>query len=361
LDNAFQPAAVILDDQDTSRTVLAAMLMRLDWSIAVQTYAEPRACLAAVADATPDLMLVDYRMPGMTGIEFTARFRALPDCAEVPLVMVTVANDRLVRLQALEAGATDFLLKPVDFHECRARCHNLLTLRYQHLLIGERARFLESKVSAAAHTVLTRERETMLRLARAGEFRDHETGHHIERVAHYVRLIGAGLNLAGDEWETTALAAMLHDIGTIGVPDRVLLDKARHTPEKTALMRRHTAIGHQILRDSPSGYLRIGAEIALHHHERFDGAGYPAGLAGTDIPLAARVTAVADVLDALTSHRPYRRAWTMTQAIEYMRCQAGTQFDPECVQALLRSWPQVSDVYYEFRDHARSEHLVPHH
>lgn len=337
------------------------MLMHLDWPIAVQSFAEPHACLAAVAVDTPDLMLVDYRMPGMTGIEFTARFRELPNCAQVPLVMVTVATDRLVRLQALEAGATDFLLKPVDFHECRARCQNLLTLRHQHLLIRERAHFLESKVETATQTVLTRERETMLRLARAGEFRDHETGHHIERVAHYVRLIGAGLGLAADEWETIALAAMLHDIGTIGVPDEVLLDKARHTPERTALMQRHTVIGHQILRDSPSGYLRIGAEIALHHHERYDGTGYPDRLTGTDIPSAARITAVADVLDALTSHRPYRRAWAMTQAIEYLRCQAGIQFDPECVRALLRSWPKVTEVYYEFRDHARSDHLVPHH
>jgi two-component system, response regulator RpfG len=361
LNNTFNPVVVILDDQDTSRTVLAAVLTQLDWPIKIRSFAEPHTCLATVADEPPDLMLVDYRMPGMTGIEFTTRFRTLPDCAEVPLVMVTVATDRLIRLRALEAGATDFLPKPVDFHECRVRCRNLLTLREQHLLIGERAQVLESKVIAATQTVLTRERETLLRLARAGEFRDHETGHHIERVAHYARLIGAGLRLVPDEWETIALAAMLHDIGTIGVPDGVLLDKARHTPERTAVMQRHTVIGHQILRDSPSAYLRIGAEIALHHHERFDGTGYPAALGGTEIPLAARVTAVADVLDALTSHRPYRRAWSMTQAIEYLRRQAGTQFDPECVQALMHSWSKVSEVYYEFRDHARSEHLVPHH
>jgi two-component system response regulator RpfG len=295
-------------------------------------------------------VLVDYMMPDMDGIEFVKRLRALPGYEHVPIVMVTVHDDRKVRYAALDAGITDFLTKPVDARECLARCRNLLTLRRQHLVLEDRRRLLEHMVEDATREVREREKETLMRLARAGEFRDEETGYHLIRMARYSRLIATALALEPDESQTIELAAPLHDIGKIGIPDQILLKGAKLDPSEWEIMRRHPIIGHEILKGSASKYVRMGALIALGHHEKYDGSGYPNGLVGDHIPLCARIVSVADVYDALTSVRPYKKAWPSEQAFEYVAAQAGRHFDPRMVEAFQGMKKQVLQTQNEWRD-----------
>jgi two-component system response regulator RpfG len=286
----------------------------------------------------------------MDGIEFTRRVRAERRLADVPLIIVTVVEDRQIRYQALENGATDFLTRPIDPQEYRARCLNLLALRRSQKMLADRALWLEDQVVQATREVRTRERETLMKLAKAGEYRDKETGNHIIRMAKYARLIAEELRLTAMECDEIEAAAPMHDIGKIGIPDLIMLKPGRHTPEEQALMRRHPLIGHGILTDSPSRYLQMGAVIALGHHEKFDGSGYPQGLAGEDIPLPARIVAVADVFDALTSNRPYKRAWPFQDALNHILSESGKHFDPACVRAFELRIDAVAAIMRELGD-----------
>jgi len=264
--------------------------------------------------------------------------------------MITALEDRAIRYQALEAGATDFLTKPVDHTECRARCRNLLTLRQQQLTIKDRASWLEDQVDKATQEIRTRELETLLRLAKAGEYRDEETGGHILRMANFSRLIAERLGLSKDDCHVIETAAPMHDIGKIGIPDGVLLKPGKLDADEFRTMQTHARIGYEILKDSPSKYLQMGAVIAYGHHEKFDGKGYPNGLVGEAIPLPARIVAVADVFDALTSKRPYKRAWSVQDAVEYLQTEQGRHFDPACVQAFLTQLDKVLHIRQQLQD-----------
>jgi two-component system response regulator RpfG len=341
---------VIVDDRSTARSLLEGLARTLEPGVVVESFADPLDALAQMQRVTPDLIISDYRMPGMDGIEFTRRVRAERRLADVPLIIVTVVEDRQIRYQALENGATDFLTRPIDPQEYRARCLNLLTLRRSQKMLADRAQWLEDQVMLATREVRTRERETLMKLAKAGEYRDQETGNHIIRMAKYARLIAEELKLTAMECDEIESAAPMHDIGKIGIPDRILLKPGRHTPEEQAIMRRHPLIGHGILTDSPSRYLQMGAVIALGHHEKFDGSGYPQGLAGADIPLPARIVAVADVFDALTSNRPYKRAWSFQEALNHIRSESGQHFDPDCVRAFELRIDAVAVIMRELGD-----------
>ena len=341
---------MIVDDRSTARSLLEGLARTLEPGVIVESFADPLDALAQMQHVTPDLIITDFRMPGMDGIEFTRRIRADRRLADVPIIIVTVVEDRQIRYQALENGATDFLTRPIDPQECRARCLNLLALRRNQKMVADRAQWLEDQVMQATREVRTRERETLMKLAKAGEYRDEETGNHILRMAKYARLVAEELKLTAMECDEIEAAAPMHDIGKIGIPDQILLKPGRHTPEETAVMRRHPLIGHEILCDSPSRYLQMGAVIALGHHEKFDGSGYPQGLAGEAIPLAARIVAVADVFDALMSNRPYKRAWSFQDALNYLQSESGRHFDPACVRAFELRIDAVATIMRDLCD-----------
>jgi two-component system response regulator RpfG len=294
---------MIVDDQSTSRAILEELVRGIDVRVSVDGFARPIDAVLWATRSVADLILVDYLMPDMDGIEFVRRIRALPGYEAVPIIMVTVNEDRQVRYAALDAGVTDFLTKPIDARECLARCRNLLTLRRQQLALEDRKRLLEEMVDEATREVRERERETLNRLARAGGYRDREPAAHLARMARYTRLIADMAGIPRDEAETMELGAPLHDVGKIGTPDRILLKSGLFDAEETRIMRRHPIIGHEILKGSASLYVRMGAQIALAHHERFDGSGYPSGLVGDHIPLCGRVVGLADCFDALTTDR----------------------------------------------------------
>jgi two-component system response regulator RpfG len=341
---------MVVDDQSTGRAIMEQVVRTLDERVVVEGFARPVDAVVWATRHIADLVLVDYLMPDMDGIEFVKRLRSLPGYEHVPIVMVTVHDDRKVRYAALDAGITDFLTKPVDARECLARCRNLLTLRRQQLALEDRRRLLEHMVADATREVREREKETLLRLARAGEFRDEETGYHLIRMSRYSRLIAGAIGLEPDEVETIELAAPLHDIGKIGIPDQILLKAAKLDDGEWQVMRRHPLIGHEILKGSASKYVRMGALIALGHHEKYDGSGYPNGLEGDHIPLCARIVAVADVFDALTSVRPYKNAWSSEQAFDYLVAQRGKHFDPRLVEAFAGAKREVAGIQSEWRD-----------
>jgi two-component system response regulator RpfG len=347
---AARNTVMVVDDQSTGRAILEQVVKSLDERVVVEGFARPVDAVVWAARHVADLVLVDYMMPDMDGIELVGRLRSLPGYEHVPIVMVTGQEDKKVRYAALDAGITDFLTKPVDARECLARCRNLLTLRRQQLALEDKRRLLEGMVDEATREIREREKETLLRLARAGEFRDEETGYHLIRMARYSRLIANAIGLERDEAESIELAAPLHDIGKIGIPDGILLKPARLDETEWNTMQRHPVIGHEILKGSASKYVRMGALIALGHHERYDGKGYPNGLEGDHIPLCARIVAVADVYDALTSVRPYKTAWKSADAFDYIRTQRGKHFDPRLADAFLGMSAKVLEVQRDLQD-----------
>lgn len=342
------PAALIVDDQALSRLILEKLMSSLEEGMQVQSFGEPVRALEYVQVHEPDLVLVDYKMTRMNGVEFTRRFRQL--YKDIPVVMITGTEDKRVLYEALNAGANDYLSKPIDQTECRARCHNLLTMRKLHQVVKGRAKWLEERVSAATGEISRREQETLMRLAKAGEYRDEETGNHVLRMAKYSYFTAKRLGLSDDEAHLIEIAAPMHDIGKIGIPDNILRKPGKLDPDEFAIMKEHALIGYEILRDSPSKYLQLGAIIALGHHEKYDGTGYPGNLTGEDIPLTARIVAVADVFDALTSDRPYKKAWSITEAMGYIRSQKGQHFDRRCVEAFEQEIEVITSIRRTLQD-----------
>lgn len=297
-----------------------------------------------------DLIIVDYMMPALDGIEFIRRLRLTPGKQAVPILMITTNEQKEVLYEALDAGATDFLTKPIDRIEFLARTKNMLSLSKSRVQLADRAAWLAEEVRKATAEISERELETVVRLSKAAEYRDPETGAHIVRMAHFAALIGRGMGLSQEDQDLLLLAAPLHDVGKVGIPDAILLKPGRLDAAELAIMKKHAEYGHQILAGSLSRVLQAGAVIALTHHEKFDGTGYPRGLQGQDIPVFSRIVAVADVFDALTSRRPYKSAWTLESAVENLRAGAGTSFDPACIDALLSQWDDILAIRNRFLD-----------
>jgi two-component system response regulator RpfG len=299
-------------------------------------FIKPESALSWLHWHSADLLVCDSLFPGIGAAELIRRIRQLPDNNDLPVLMMAPWSDRERRRRVLDAGASDLLTTPVDDLEFHARCSNLLTQRSQQRIIRERSHWLERRISEAISDIRLREHETLLRLAKAGEYRDEETGNHVIRMAKYSGIIAEQLGLSQADCEAIELAAPMHDIGKIGIPDEILRKPGRLTHGEFEIMKTHTIIGHEILKDSPSKYLQMGAVIALSHHEKFNGTGYPDKLASTDIPLPARIVSVADAYDALTSERPYKTKWPIKKTLDYLHQLRGKYFDPDCLDALTR-------------------------
>lgn len=349
LENAA-PLVVIIDDEFTSRTILERIVRNVRNDILVKAFSDPIEALAWVRVNQPDLIMVDYMMAGMTGLEAIQQMRQTLSLEGVPIVVVTSIEEREIRHKVLESGATDFITKPIDPYECMVRCRNMLSLRMQQKVILNRAQFLEQRITEATERVRLREQETLFRLAKAGEYRDEDTGNHIIRMAKYSRVIAEKIGLPQDQCDLIEASAPMHDIGKIGIPDHILLKPGRLTAEELVIMRTHAVVGFRILQDSPSKYLKLGATIALSHHEKYDGSGYPYNLKGEEIPLEARIVALADVYDALTSNRPYKRAWTIEAAVEYVTSNRGSHFDPQCVDAFISQLSVITQIQQQLLD-----------
>ena len=340
---------LIVDDTPVNLVLFSALVQKLAGCTDFP-FDEPLKALEWAKTNTTDLLILDYMMPDMDGLEFITAFRKLPGHDETPILMVTASDQKEVRYAALDTGATDFLMKPLDRVEFLTRSRNMLALQASRKKLGDHAAWLADEVRKATSEIVLRERETVLRLSKAAEYRDPETGAHIMRMAHYSQLIARQLGLKIEEQELILEAAPLHDIGKVGIPDGILLKPGKLTEAEFEIMRQHAQIGYEVLKGSSSRVLQSGAEIALGHHEKFDGSGYPRGLAGEAIPLFSRIVAVADVFDALTSERPYKRMWDDESANRLIRSQTGLHFDPRCVDAFFSGWDDVMQIRQTFRD-----------
>jgi len=347
---AQRNTVLIIDDLFSSRLLLAEIVRQIDGKLNLELFDTPSRALEFARNNRVDMVLTDYKLPEFDGVQLVRQIRALPHCVDVPIVVITVVDDRRVRYEALEAGATDFLIKPLDEHETRARCSNLLELRRHKIVLSDQARVLQYQVDKSIAEIHERELETLAKLAKAGEFRDRTTGNHLARMARYSALIGQNLGLAPETVHVLEVAAPMHDIGKIGIRDSILLKKGALTADEDVVMKTHPRIGYDILKGSPSKYLSMGAIIALGHHEKFDGSGYPNGLHGEDIPIVARVVAVADVFDALVSERPYKHAWTIEEAFAHLESQKGKHFDPRCIEAFMSGAVQVREIHKQHSD-----------
>jgi putative two-component system response regulator len=336
---------LILDDAELNNVLMTEAVRGIEGA-EPKTFTEPRLALEFVEAHAAEIgvAVTDFDMPGMTGLEFIRAARKVPDFEHVPIVMVTSLDQRQVRREALAAGATDFMGKPFDGIEVKARIGNLLALNQARREQQDRAAWLAREVAAAVSVIEAREREIVARLVKATERRDTDTGNHVFRVASYARLIAASLGHSPAWCDQIELASTMHDIGKIGIPDAILLKRGPLSSEERKLMASHAEEGRRILEGSSSEVVQLAADIAISHHERWDGEGYPRGLRGEEIPLCGRIVAIADVFDALTSARPYKAAWPFAQARAYLIENSGTQFDPRCVRAFLDRWPHVLDI-----------------
>jgi putative two-component system response regulator len=347
-----QPATIVLVDDDPVSLGLLEEIIGAMPLTSVVAFAEPEEALAWCHASTPDVIVSDYHMPGMDGLELLALLRAEQQLRDVPIMIVTALNDREVRYRALEIGASDFLAKPLDQHEVVARIRNMILVRQAQQGLEVRARELAFQVRLATESLIQREREAIIRLGRAGEFRDWGSSAHTQRVARYAGAIARGCGLSEADTERIELAAQMHDVGKIGIPDSILLKAGPLAPAEYEVMKQHTVIGERVLGDSSSALLRYAAVIARSHHERMDGSGYPDGLKGEEIPLSARIVAVADVFDAMTADRPYRKASPIEAAIAHLRNSAGRHFDARCVDALLAALPAMLEARERSKDAA---------
>ena len=339
---------VIVDDQMSARTMLRHVIEDIAPELTVYDFGDPLTALSWCENEQVDLLLLDYRMPEMDGLEFARQLRLPPSHRDIPIVLITVVGDEPVRQAALDVGVIDFLVKPIRPRELRARCSNLLQLRRQNESVKQRALSLEKRLLTSIRQVEERERETLSRLARAIEYRDAGTSAYLERMAHISGLIAKQMGLPEEAVRIIEMAAPLHDIGKIAIPDAVLLKQGELTEQETTIMRRHPQIGHELLSGSQNRFLQVAALIALRHHECYDGSGYPDGLMGEAIPLEARIVAVADVCDALLSARPYKEAWSVDATLAYLYTQRGHRFDPRCVDAVICARSALERICEQF-------------
>lgn len=342
---------------DDSRSMIAAMqqaIASLD-DVEVIAFLEPVKALDGLAEEMPDLILVDYSMPGMSGIDVIRQVRATPETASVPVIMVTSNSETGLKMAAMEAGATEFLSKPFDQSELKIRVSNLLRIRAEQRKLALQAQELQRKFDEAMARVERREEEIIWRLSRAIGCRDGETGQHLDRVAVIARMIAEELGFDERQAREIFLASPLHDVGKLAVKDAILLKPGRLTPDEFTEMKKHTEFGQEILKNSSSDLIRTAERIAASHHEKWDGTGYPRGLKGAEIPIEARIVAVADVFDALCSERPYKQAWPLQKALQEIMNNSGKHFDPSCVAAFARRWAQIRELFQRGEDASYDE------
>ncbi len=327
---------LIVDDELANLRLLERTLERWGY-FNVESTTDPEEAITLFTWSLPDIVLLDLAMPEVDGFSFLDRIKPLiPADYHLPVIVLTADVTPATRRKALSAGAKDFLTKPFDQMELLLRIWNLLETRYFHVQLQEQNRTLEQRVQERTQELEEAQLEILERLAQAAEYRDDDTGQHTQRVAALSALIAQELGLDAAEIELIRQAAPFHDVGKIGVSDSVLLKPDKLTVEEFELIKVHTTIGAGLLSGGRSEVMQMAECIALSHHERWDGRGYPYQLKGEDIPLPGRIVCLADVFDALTNERPYKTPWPVDEAIAEIIRQAGRQFDPRIVSAFQR-------------------------
>jgi len=340
---------MIVDDEQVNLKLLEKML-RAEGYTNLVSISDPRQVRDAYCAEPTDLILLDLNMPFLNGYEVMAQLKELEDPLLPPILVLTAQGSRDFLMRALNEGARDFLSKPFDRYELLARVRNLLEAHLALRLTFDKKGVLEEMVRKRTAEVIQSRLEIVQRLGRASEYRDNETGRHILRMSHSAALLAKQIGWSKERCDLMLYASPMHDLGKIGISDTIMLKPARLTDEERAIMETHTTIGADILSGSNNELLETARVIALTHHEKWDGSGYPRKLSGEAIPMEGRVAAVVDVFDALTSIRPYKKAWPIEEAVEDMRQNSGTHFDPKLVDHFMKILPGILKIRERFSE-----------
>ncbi len=346
---SYQQAKIlIVDDEELIVTLLEDTLITAGYP-QVRTTTDPRHAIAVYNDWQPDLVLLDLHMNDLDGFEVIA---ALSNIEQdyLPILVLTADATQEARQKALKMGAKDFLHKPFEPIETLARIRNIIEVRLLHKALKQQNSALEARVHVRTQELHETRLEIVRRLGRAVEYRDNETGLHVIRMSHYAALLGRAHGMSSTECDMLLHACPMHDIGKIGIPDRILLKPSPLNPEEWRMMQTHTTIGAELLAGHDSGLMQMAYDTALTHHERWDGNGYPHRLAGPTIPLVGRITAICDVFDALTSERPYKIAWPIKDAVAELQKQRGTQFDPTLVDQFCGILSDILAIHEQYSE-----------
>jgi putative two-component system response regulator len=342
--NAPAPAqATILIVDDTPDNIdLLVEVLSAHYQTRVALNGE-KALKIARGQPKPDLILLDIMMPGISGYEVCQQLKQDSETRGIPVIFVSAMDEIEDEQKGLALGACDYLTKPVSPPIVLARVAT-------HLALYDQTRALERLVALRTAELATTRHQIIRRLGRAAEFKDNETGNHVIRMSHYARLIAQKHGLAEAQADLIFHAAPMHDVGKIGIPDQIMLKPDKLNEEEWQVMRRHPAMGANIIGDHHDDLLQTARKIALTHHEKWDGSGYPMGLQGDAIPLAGRIIAIADVFDALTSVRPYKQAWSVEQAMAHIEAGAGSHFDPALMAALHAALPDILKIKAQYAE-----------
>ena len=350
-----KPVILVVDDQLQNVELLEAQLVQLGYEII--RAANGKDALTIITGNEIDLMLLDIMMPGMDGFEVIRRVRQGTKTRLLPIILVTALRETEDRIKGIEAGCDDFISKPVDKMELFARVRSLLKVKdYNDLMLNYRKE-LESEVTArteqlkqALERIKTASLDTIYRLSVASEYKDKDTGAHIKRMSRYSVAVARRMGLDENTIETILYSAPMHDLGKIGIPDQILMKPAILDPAEWKIMKMHTVIGAKILQGSDAEFIKSGESIALSHHEKWDGSGYPNGVKGQEIPIAGRIVAIADVFDALTSKRPYKEPFTIEKSLAIVKEGRGTHFDPDVVDAFFDIQEEILNIKKQYNE-----------
>ncbi len=359
-DISIQEATVLLVDDEPVNLKLLSEILHVNGYHNIRSTTDPREVEILCDVHNVDLIILDINMPYLNGFEVMEHLREDEKKAEIPIIILTALTDTETCNRALRDGARDFLTKPFNHTEALSRIRNALETHLLYKQVRSNNERLEDKVRERTDEIYKTRLKVIRRLCRAAEFRDNETGMHIMRMSHYSTLLAQSIGMNKKECEVILNASPLHDIGKIGIPDRILLKPGKLSSDEWEIMKTHTHIGEKVLEGDNCEFLDTARTIALTHHEKWDGSGYPNGLAGEDIPLMGRIVAVADVFDALTSERPYKKAWHVDDAFALLEKEKGKHFEPALVDCFLGVMPELLEIntkYTEDREKEYRTHL----
>jgi putative two-component system response regulator len=338
---------LVVDDTEANIDILVEVLGN-DFQVSVAM--DGKRALEMIDHAPPDLILLDIMMPGLNGYEVCRRLKSEQKYQDIPVIFLTALNEKEDEARGLRLGAVDFITKPFNRELVKARVHNHLVLKLHQDHLEKLVREKTIQVRTALKKFTDASLDTIFRLSKAAEYKDEDTSSHIKRVSNFAAAVGRKLGLPGDFVENLRYAAPMHDIGKIGIPDKILLKPGKLNPEEWKIMKQHTIFGGKILEGADNGFLKMGEIIALSHHEKWDGSGYPKALKNDKIPLAGRIVAVVDVFDALTSKRPYKEAFSLKKSFDIIKEGRGNHFDPEIVDAFIEISGEIISIREKYQD-----------
>ena len=341
MEDKAKKTILVVDDTPTNIKILGQILIE-DYEVSIATSGAQ--ALEIISQNKPDLILLDIMMPEMDGYQLCEKIKSDKHTKNIPVIFVTAKDEESDETKGFEIGAVDYITKPVSPPVVKARVKTHLALKSAEDDLQNQNAILDQKIKKRRMELKASQLEAVERLGLASEYRDEETGLHIKRISEYCRLMGIHIGFSTEENETFAIASTMHDIGKIGIPDRLITKPEKLTEEEWVIMKTHTTIGHELLSGSNSEILQVAAVIALTHHEKWDGTGYPKGLKEEEIPIEGRVVCICDMFDNLVSKRPYKESWSIEDSLNEIRRESGISFDPRLVAIFASLGPELTKI-----------------